>query len=112
MLEKKIDTNEGVISRFVESQAKRSRGIARNSSEPTITAVNQDWGFCVFNAGKNLDITKESKVLVKRGANILGRLKIIAVEDTKTVANIDFGTMADGATVLPGDKVIFQNLES
>jgi len=108
---KKVETNTGVISRLQEKQVVRAKGIARNASTPVITAVNEEWGFVVINAGKDV-IDTSSRLLVKRGGQVICRLKIVSIEQRMTVANIDRSTLAAGAAVLPGDQVIFQNLQN
>ena len=112
LISKKLKSNQSVVTRLKENQRERSVGISRNSMEATITAVNQDWGFVVFGAGKNNGVTNESKLLIKRGPSIIGRLKIVSIEPRITVANIDRESLARGARVLPGDKVIFGNLQN
>jgi len=106
VLSKKVDANLAEVARREEKQKDRAVGIARNVMQATITAVNQDWGFVVFNAGEDMGITPESKLYIKRGTSIIGRLKPINVESRLTVANIQAKTLAEGAVVLPGDKVI------
>lgn len=106
VLSKKVDSNLAEVTRREEKQRARSVGIARNVMEATITAVNQDWGFVVFNSGENMGLTMDSKLYVKRGAQILGRLKPISVDPRMTVANIDARSLREGVVVMPGDTVI------
>ncbi len=108
---KKIETNSGVITRLQEKQTNRVKGVARNASQPLVTAVNDEWGFVVINAGKDSGVSNNSRLLATRGGQVVCRLKIVKIEGRLTVANIDRSTLSAGATVLPGDQVIFQNLQ-
>ena len=82
----------------------------RNSLNATVVAVNSDWGFVVIDAGENKKITPETKLLVTRGQQTLGKLNIVAVEGTKTVANIDLKSLRSGLSIAPGDRVILETL--
>ena len=82
----------------------------RNSLSATIVAVNSDWGFVVIDAGNNKNITAETKLLVTRGEQTVGKLNIVAVESSKTVANIDQKSLRRGLSIAPGDRVILETL--
>jgi septal ring factor EnvC (AmiA/AmiB activator) len=82
----------------------------RNSMTATIVAVNNDWGFVVIDGGQNKGITSDTKLLITRGTTTVGKLNIVAVEGTKTVANIVQDSLRSGLAVAPGDKVILESL--
>ncbi len=82
----------------------------RNSLSATIVAVNNDWGFVVIDAGKNKEITGDTKLLITRGSETIGKLNIVSVENSKTVAQIDLKSVRRGMSVAPGDRVILENL--
>ena len=73
-------------------------------------AVNNDWGFVVIDGGENKGITVDTKLLITRGQDTIGRLNIIGVDGNKTVANIDQKSVRPGLTVSPGDRVILESL--
>ncbi len=108
---KRVETNTGVVARMQEKQVARAKGVARNAATPVITAVNEEWGFVVINAGKDV-IDTNSRLLATRGGQVVCRLKIVSIEQRLTVANIDRSTLSEGAAVQPGDQVIFQNLQN
>ena len=82
----------------------------RNSLTATVIAVNNDWGFVIIDAGKNKEITADTKLLVTRGSAIIGKLSIQAVENNRTIANIVQKSLRSGLAVSPGDKVILETL--
>lgn len=88
----------------------RKKAFDRNSMTATILAVNNDWGFVVIDGGQNKGITTDTKLLITRGTTTVGKLNIVAVEGTKTVANIVQDSLRSGLAVAPGDKVILESL--
>ncbi len=98
------------LDSVVEKIGARKKLFDRNAMTATVVAVNADWGFVVIDAGENKGITVDTKLLVTRGQESLGRLNIIGVDGNKTVANIDQKTLRPGFTVSPGDRVILENL--
>jgi flagellar biosynthesis chaperone FliJ len=88
----------------------RKKSFDRNSMTATIVAVNNDWGFVVIDGGQNKGITSDTKLLITRGTTTVGKLNIVAVEGSKTVANIVQSSLRSGLAVAPGDKVILESL--
>lgn len=82
----------------------------RNSMTATIIAVNNDWGFVVIDGGQNKGITSDTRLLVTRGAETIGKLNIVSVEGNRTVANIVQKSVRNGLAVAPGDRVILETL--
>lgn len=114
VLSKEIDVTNGiigehekVISRFNQQQTDRSKAIQLGSREGTINAVNPDWAFVIVNMGKDQGVNNDSKLLVKRGTQLLGKLKITQIEKNLTVADIDPKSLTGGEQIVPGDQVIF-----
>ncbi|MBL9153334.1 MAG: hypothetical protein JNK37_12650 [Verrucomicrobiales bacterium] len=90
-------------------QIDRAKQIALNGLEATVIAVNRNFGFVMVNAGKNLGVTPDSAMLVKRGQDRIARLQIRELEPNVLVADVVPSSLADGVRVQPGDKVIFEN---
>ena len=104
--EKKIAATRADIDRLVKRDIERSARIGRNSMEAVVTAVNQDWGFLVIGAGSNSGFTPQSSLLVQRDGRLIGRVTPSAIEPTQTIAEIDLSSLAPGARIQPGDRVI------
>ena len=111
-MNKRVEKGRSTVGTFQKRQAERSQGIALNGTEGTITAVNQDWGFVVVNIGKNQGVSADSELIVMRAGEIVGKLAITSIEPRLTVADIRYDTLKDGATILPGDVVIFEKLQN
>lgn len=106
---KVVEVRKGLddLARKVED---RKKGFDRNSLSARVVAVNRDWGFVVVDAGQARGITQSSKLLVTRGSQTVGKLSIVSVQDSRTIANILPDTLAKGMEIAPGDRVILENL--
>lgn len=130
-LKQTIADNEGKVAKAQEEAAAKQKDIKkaqdeltevqkrieerkklfeRNRLTATIVAVNNDWGFVVIEGGSNKSITTETKLLVTRGNDTIGKLDIVAVEPNKTLANIVQKSVRPGFSIAPGDKVILETL--
>jgi len=64
----------------------------------------------IINAGAEQGVAPESSLLVVRGNNRIGRLRIVSVEPQVTVADIMPGSVVPGASLMVRDKVIFDSI--
>jgi len=103
-----VASKESSLARVNKTLADRRQGIVRNTNESTITAVNPDWGFVVVGAGRTQGMSADQPLLVKRGNTYIARLAIVSLEDNQLIADIVPDSLAPGARVLPGDRVIAQ----
>ncbi len=106
----KITTAGKEKAEIVNKIEDRKKGFDRNGLTARVIAVNSDWGFVVIDAGKSLGITEDTKLLVTRGTQTIGKLSILSVEGNRTVANIMANTLTPGMSPAPGDRVILENL--
>ncbi len=104
---KKVQDELTEVQKRIEE---RKKLFERNRLTATIVAVNHDWGFVVIEGGSNKSITTETKLLVTRGNDTIGKLDIVAVEPNKTLANIVQKSVQPGISIAPGDKVILETL--
>ncbi|MGI8604095.1 MAG: hypothetical protein ACR2OZ_14045 [Verrucomicrobiales bacterium] len=98
----------GVLQR---SATQRNKGIALNSMQAVITAVNPDYGFAVVNAGENRGVTQDSKFIVKRGSQRIGLLNAASIQRNRTVADIVPESLTPGYSIAPGDQVIIEKVQ-
>lgn len=102
----KLDSGENVLADFRKREVERARNLSQNSISSLITAVNADWGFVVIKPHPGAVITSDSQLIVVRGGKSLGRLSINAVEPNRVIADINYDSLAAGARVRAGDRVI------
>ncbi|MDB6080500.1 MAG: hypothetical protein JWO82_4247 [Akkermansiaceae bacterium] len=103
---KAVAGNQDEISRLGEKETERTARFRHNSMESVVTAVNSDWGFVVIGAGSNTGFTPQTKLLIEREGRLIGEVKPSAIEPSQTIAEIDLDTIAPGARIQPGDRVI------
>jgi uncharacterized protein HemX len=92
-----------------KKKIERAKTIALNGLEATVVAVNREWGFVMVNAGMSLGVSASSSLLVKRGEELIARLRIVTLAPDMVVCDVVPETIAEGARVMPGDKVIFES---
>jgi len=95
---------------IVRKIEERKKAFERNGLTARVVAVNNDWGFVVIDAGKSVGITEDTKLLITRGTQTIGKLSILSVEGRQTVANILADSLVAGMSPVPGDRVILENL--
>ena len=100
---------ETQVRQLQENRNTHAKNVALNGLEATVIAVNRDWGFVMVNVGKSLGVTPDASLLVKRGGERIARLRITDISDDVLMSEVIDGSLAEGARVLPGDKVIFEN---
>ena len=107
---KNVDDAKKILQDLVAKVEARKKSFERNSLTARIVAVNADWGFVVIDAGEKQGITPDTKLLVTRGTQQIGKLSILSVQGAQTVANVLHDTLAPGLSPAPGDRVILENL--
>lgn len=90
--------------------ADRRKNFDRNSLTSRVVAVNYDWGFVVIDAGKDAGLSEDTKLIVTRGTQTVGKVSVMSVEGRNTMAAIVPDAVVNGAVILPGDRVILENL--
>jgi len=99
-LDSRIASQGTVIDRYQKNiMAKGTRG--------RVLAVNTGWGFCVLSIGDRQGAAANKVMVVVRGGQSIGRVKIINVESSQSVADIIPSSFVRGTYVQPGDEVIF-----
>jgi hypothetical protein len=88
----------------------RRKLFERNSLQAQVIAVNPDWGFVVIDAGKSSGIEQDTKLLVTRNRQTVGKISVISIDGNRTVAGIVPDAIYGGSNIIPGDRVILENL--
>lgn len=86
--------------------------VSDNKFQGTITAVNSEWGFVVIGSGENAGLTGSSKLLIKRGGRLIGKLTISNLQSNQAIADVVPDSVSIGARIQIGDQVILQNTVS
>ncbi|WP_395743699.1 hypothetical protein [Prosthecobacter sp.] len=88
----------------------RRKNFERNSLASRVIAVNYDWGFVIIDAGKSTGLTQDTKMIVTRGAQTVGKISVMSVENKNSMAAIVPDAVVNGQVIMPGDRVILENL--
>jgi myosin heavy subunit len=106
-LEAKLKDQESQLSLLKEREAQRRTKIMRNGLEGRILAVNPSWNFVVLSLGDRNGVVNNSEMLIKRGTQLIGKIRITSVEPSTSVADIVANSVRNGLSVQPGDSVIY-----
>lgn len=105
------EQSSSLQARVNELQAKeraRQAVQVRQGLQGTVLAVNQAWNFVVLSLGDRSGLVPNAELLVKRGDQYLGKVRVTSVEPATSIADIVLNTVPRGFTVMPGDTVIFE----
>ncbi len=108
-----LDKIAGIQKRLddvVRKIEERRKNFDRNSLTSRVLAVNYDWGFVVIDAGKSTGLTQDTKLIVTRGAHTVGKVSVMSVENNAAMAAIVPNAVVNGEMIMPGDRVILENL--
>lgn len=83
-----------------------SKGESLPSLNTSIRSIYPTWGFVSLNAGNNAGVTANSTLDVVRDGETIARLLVTAVETRSASASIIPDSMADGVTLMAGDRVV------
>ncbi len=92
-------------------EVRRANKVHQKGLEGQVLAVNQSWNFAVLSIGDRQGVVAGARLLVVRNGDAIATVKISSVEPTTSIADIVPGSVARGARVSPGDKVIFAGTE-
>jgi hypothetical protein len=71
-----------------------------------ISSVYRNWGFVILSAGDKQGVITGSTLDVMRGGEVIGKLKVTAVESGRSAADVMLESLAEGTTLQVGDKVV------
>ena len=72
----------------------------------TIAKTSPEWGFVVLNRGARQGALPKGTLAVVRGGGEIARLKITNAERGRAIAEIVRGSLAPGANIAAGDRVV------
>jgi predicted nucleic acid-binding Zn-ribbon protein len=98
--DEKLANQSKVIERY-------KKGIVQQGLRGEVLAVNSGWGFCVLSIGDRQGAAANKTMIVARNGQAIGKVKIINVEATQSVADIIPKSFVRGTYVQPGDEVIY-----
>ncbi|MDB6003326.1 MAG: hypothetical protein JWR15_313 [Prosthecobacter sp.] len=89
-----------------ERESRGRRGIVDDNFTAKIAHSYTDWGFVVLNKGNGGGVFANADLEVKRGKDVVAKLKVRDVEQNSSVADLVKGSLAEGEHLRPGDTVV------
>ena len=74
----------------------------------TILAYNPGWNFVVLSIGDKQSLKAGKELVVTRGGQMVGKVRVTSVEPSTSIADIIPSTVAKGDSVQPGDRVVYE----
>lgn len=106
-LQAKLKEQESQLAALKEREAQRRSKSMRNGLEGRILAVNPSWNFVVLSLGDRNGVVNNAEMLIKRGSQLIGKVRITSVEPSTSIADIVVNSVRSGVSVQPGDSVIY-----
>lgn len=72
-----------------------------------IVAVNPEWNFVVLNIGSDSSLVPTAEMMVHRGEELIGRVRVMSVTEKLAIADIMRGEWEMGVPLREGDRVLF-----
>lgn len=107
-LQADLDASRTQLEDLRKKDADRMALKMRNGLEGRILAVNQAWNFVVLNLGDRNGVVGNAEMLIKRGNQLVGKLRVTSVEPSTSIADIVSNSVPRGVSIQPGDNVIYQ----
>jgi peptidoglycan hydrolase CwlO-like protein len=106
-LQAKIRDLDSQVATFKEREAKRKAMLMKPGLEGRILAVNSSWNFVVLSLGDRNGVVNGAEMLIKRGSQLIGKVRITSVEPSTSIADIVPNSIRGPLAVQPGDSVIY-----
>ena len=94
------------VARLRDYQARATKGIVESDFTARVASVFGDWGFVILNKGNSGGVFDNANLDVKRGQDVVAKLKVRNVEQQISVADVIPGSVAEGQFLRSGDLVV------
>jgi hypothetical protein len=111
-LQAKLKDAEAQLADLRQREAQRKSKVMRTGLEGRILAVNSSWNFVVISLGDRNGVIANAELLIKRGDQLIGKVRITSVEPSTSIADIVANSLRPGLSVQPGDTVIYNGPDS
>jgi multidrug efflux pump subunit AcrA (membrane-fusion protein) len=107
-LEKEMDSKNEELTKFRQVKENQDKRIMQAGLEGQVLAVNNAWNFVILDLGARNGVVNNAEMIVKRGPEMVGKVRITKVNNSSAVADIVTSSVPAGVTIQPYDHVIFQ----
>ncbi|MCB1226009.1 MAG: hypothetical protein KDK99_09395 [Verrucomicrobiales bacterium] len=93
-------------SNLEDTIERMTRGVVDPEFQARVSGVFPEWGFVVLNKGNSQGAFANALLEVKRGNDVVAKLRIKNVEPSISVADVVEGSLTEGEVVRTGDLVV------
>ncbi len=94
-------------TKYAAIEKVRTEHTLKQGTEGRILAVNPAWNFVVLSLGDKQGVASNTELLVKRGNQLVGKIRVTSVEPSTSIADIVANSVPRGTVISPGDHVIY-----
>ena len=106
-LKDQVKVAQNQVAELQKSEVRRQQGIMMNGLRGRVLAVDRNWNFVVIDLGDNKGVNANATMLIQRGGELVGKVKITSVEPSQSIADIIPNSVPPGVSVQAGDTVVF-----
>lgn len=106
-LQSQLESTQKRIEEYARKDMERQKLQTRLGLEGKVLAVNQAWNFVVLSIGNKNGVATNAEMLVKRGDQLVGKVRVTSVEPSSSIADIITSSLSKGRLIQPGDSVIY-----
>lgn len=106
MVKESITNVTSQINKLKETEAQGRRGIVAPDFTARVAQFFPEWGFAILNKGNSQGVFANADLEVKRGKDVIAKLKVRSVEQHNAIADVIPGSLAEGGIVYAGDSVV------
>ena len=105
-----LDSARFQLATLQKEKQDRMQQKMRNGLSGRVLAVNPAWNFVVLSLGDKNGVVNNAELLVKRGSQFIGKVRVTSVEPSTSIADIVANSVPQGTAISPGDNVIYQSV--
>lgn len=94
------------ISGLRETEARGRRGIVDPTFNARVSEYFPNWDFAIISKGNTGGVFANADLEVKRGRDVIAKLKVRNVEQHRSIADLVPGSLAKGDSIRAGDVVV------
>jgi hypothetical protein len=102
----KLAELKGAVASYEATEERIRKGVVEADFNARVSGVFDEWGFVVLNKGNNGGVFANALLEVKRGKDVIAKLKVKNVEPLISVADVVKGSLVDGNVIRSGDMVV------
>ena len=104
--QERVTSLQAETAKLRDYQSRATKGIVEPDFTARVASVFGDWGFVILNKGNAGGIFANANLEVKRGQDVIAKLKVRNVEQQISVADVIPGSVAEGQFLRSGDMVV------